>query len=52
MFQSSLAMTLEEVGTVPGSYRIVDMFCLKEVLNQIMKVAVALPRSEFIIISI
>lgn len=37
MFQSSLAMTLEEVGTVPGSYRIVDMFCLKEVLNQIMK---------------
>jgi len=30
-------MPLEEVGTVPGSYRIVDMFCLREVLNQIMK---------------
>eukprot|EP00092_Neocalanus_flemingeri_P059777 GFUD01071558.1.p1 GENE.GFUD01071558.1~~GFUD01071558.1.p1 ORF type:complete len:402 (-),score=110.28 GFUD01071558.1:258-1409(-) len=30
-------MPLEEVGTVPGSYRIVDLFCLREVLNQIMK---------------
>jgi len=30
-------MSLEEVGTVPGSYRILDMYCLREVLNQIMK---------------
>ena len=37
---ASPVMTLEEVGTVPGSYRIVDMFCLREVLNQIMKVGV------------
>ena len=41
LFQSAkllATMPLEEVGTVPGSYRIVDMFCLREVLNQIMKV--------------
>ena len=38
---ASPAMTRKEVGTVPGSYRIVDMFCLREeVLNQIMKVGV------------
>ena len=43
LFQSAkllATMPLEEVGTVPGSYRIVDMFCLREVLNQIMKVFV------------
>lgn len=28
---------MEELGSAPGSYRIVDMYCLKEVLNQIMK---------------
>jgi len=26
-----------EVGNVPGTYRIIDLFCLKEVLNQIMR---------------
>lgn len=30
-------MPLDEVGLVPGSYRILDLFCLREVLNQIMK---------------
>ena len=33
-------MPLDEVGLVPGSYRILDLFCLREVLNQIMKVGV------------
>ena len=27
----------EEVGGVPGTYRIIDLYCLKEVLNQIMR---------------
>lgn len=26
-----------EIGTVPGTYRIMDLFCFREVLNQIMK---------------
>jgi len=26
-----------EVGMVPGTYRIIDLFCLKDVLNQIMR---------------
>ncbi len=26
-----------EVGAVPGTYRLMDLFCLREVLNQIMK---------------
>lgn len=26
-----------EVGNVPGTYRIIDLYCLKEVLNQIMR---------------
>jgi len=30
-------MTCVEVGLAPGSYRIIDLFCFKEVLNQIMK---------------
>ena len=39
-------MSLEEVGTVPGSYRILDMYCLREVLNQIMKVVKSFRDSE------
>ena len=31
-------MSSVEVGVAPGSYRIIDLFCFKEVLNQIMKV--------------
>ncbi len=27
----------DEIGTVPGTYRLMDLFCLREVLNQIMK---------------
>ena len=27
----------DEVGGVPGTYRIIDLYCLKEVLNQIMR---------------
>jgi len=27
----------EEVGRVPGTYRIIDLYCLKEVFNQIMR---------------
>jgi len=30
-------MSCVEVGLAPGSYRIIDLFCFKEVLNQIMK---------------
>ena len=26
-----------EIGTAPGTYRLMDLFCLREVLNQIMK---------------
>ena len=29
-----------EVGLTPGSYRIIDLFCFREVLNQIMKVTI------------
>ena len=36
-------MTSVEVGLAPGSYRIIDLFCFKEVLNQIMKVPHPLP---------
>ena len=36
-------MSCVEVGLAPGSYRIIDLFCFKEVLNQIMKVAEPLP---------
>jgi hypothetical protein len=31
-------MCSEEVGLAPGSYRIIDLYCFREVLNQIMKV--------------
>ena len=32
----------EEVGLSPGSYRIIDLYCFREVLNQIMKVPLLL----------
>lgn len=32
-----MACLVEEVGTLPGSYRMIDLYCLREVVNQHMK---------------
>jgi len=32
-------MPFQEIGTVPGSYRIIDLFCFREVLSQITKLS-------------